>query len=291
MAPSVTARACKGAPDCEKHRAAVPISTTLPAYITPMRVRDLRDHREIVRDEEHGQREFLAQLGQQVKDLRLDGDVQRRRGLVGDQQRRPIHHGHGDHHALALAAGKLVGIVARAALGVVDGDGAKRLDGQAPRIGLADLRTGPGSASVASPALGAPPSSLQGRCALSCAESGPLLFLSSRAKRGICCSASVGRPFVLAADPAWASTASAIWSPTRITGFSAVIGSWKIMLIPAPRMCRISGFGQRQQLFAAKPDAAMNAGLRRQQAQDGQRADRFSRPDSPTSPSTSPAAM
>ncbi len=53
------------------------------------------------------------------------------------------------------------------------------------------------------------------------------------------------------------------------------------MLIPAPRTRRSLRFGQRQQLFAAKLDAAMNAGLRRQQAQDGQRADRFSRPRFP----------
>src|SRR5688572_12442866 len=34
--------------------------------------------------------------------------------------------------------------------------------------------------------------------------------------------------------------ASAIWSPTRITGFSAVIGSWKMREIRAPRTSRIS---------------------------------------------------
>ncbi len=31
--------------------------------------------------------------------------------------------------------------------------------------------------------------------------------------------------------------ASAIWSPTRITGLSAVIGSWKIIAIEPPRTC------------------------------------------------------
>ena len=36
-------------------------------------------------------------------------------------------------------------------------------------------------------------------------------------------------------------------------------------------------FRQREQLFATKLDASANAGLRRQQAQDGQGADRFSR--------------
>ena len=32
-----------------------------------------------------------------------------------------------------------------------------------------------------------------------------------------------------------------IWKPTVNTGFSAVIGSWKIIAISAPRMARISG--------------------------------------------------
>ena len=32
---------------------------------------------------------------------------------------------------------------------------------------------------------------------------------------------------------------SAICQPTRYTGFSEVIGSWKIMAIPVPRIARI----------------------------------------------------
>jgi hypothetical protein len=45
---------------------------------------------------------------QQVEDLRLDGDVERRGGLVGDQQVRVADQRHGDHDALAQAAGELV---------------------------------------------------------------------------------------------------------------------------------------------------------------------------------------
>ncbi len=37
----------------------------------------------------------------------------------------------------------------------------------------------------------------------------------------------------------WALICSAIWSPMRWTGFSDVIGSWKIIAISAPRMSRI----------------------------------------------------
>jgi len=36
------------------------------------------NHSEIVRDEEHGQRKLFAQVVEQVKHLRLDGDVERR---------------------------------------------------------------------------------------------------------------------------------------------------------------------------------------------------------------------
>ena len=45
---------------------------------------------------------------QQIEDLRLDGDVERRRRLVGDQQPRIAGDRHGDHHALVHAAGELV---------------------------------------------------------------------------------------------------------------------------------------------------------------------------------------
>jgi len=45
---------------------------------------DLRNYGEIVRDEEHGEAEFGAELREEVEDLGLDGDVERGGGLVGD---------------------------------------------------------------------------------------------------------------------------------------------------------------------------------------------------------------
>ncbi len=63
-------------------------------------VDDLRDYGEIVRNEQHGQPELRTQIGEQLQDLRLNGDIQGGGGLVGDQQLRPVHDGHGDHHAL-----------------------------------------------------------------------------------------------------------------------------------------------------------------------------------------------
>ena len=48
------------------------------------------------------------QLAEQVEDLRLDGDVERRGRLVGDQELGIAGERHGDHDALAHAAGELV---------------------------------------------------------------------------------------------------------------------------------------------------------------------------------------
>ena len=72
-------------------------------------VADAADHGEVVRDEEHGQREALAQFGEQRENLRLHGDIERGGGLVGDEQGGAVDDGHGDHDALALASGELMG--------------------------------------------------------------------------------------------------------------------------------------------------------------------------------------
>ena len=58
----------------------------------------------------------FAAVGQQLQDLGLYGDIQGGGGLVGDEQFWFVDQGHGDHHALAHAAGKLVGVI-------VDGGG------------------------------------------------------------------------------------------------------------------------------------------------------------------------
>ena len=64
----------------------------------------------------------------QLQDLRLHRDVERRGRLVGDQQIGLVGERHGDHHALALAAGKLVRIAAEPALRLGNAD-----LGRAPR--------------------------------------------------------------------------------------------------------------------------------------------------------------
>ncbi len=56
-------------------------------------------------------------LGQEIHDLRLHGDVERSRRLIGDQRRRLVHQTHRDHRALAHAAGELVRETAELLLG------------------------------------------------------------------------------------------------------------------------------------------------------------------------------
>ena len=63
-----------------------------------------------MRDEEHGQRELVAQVAQQVDHLRLDRHVQRRQGLVGHDEFGLHRQGAGHADALALSPGEFVGI-------------------------------------------------------------------------------------------------------------------------------------------------------------------------------------
>ena len=69
-----------------------------------------------------------------------------------------------------------------------------------------------------------------------------------------------------------------IWKPTVNTGFSDVIGSWKIIEMSAPRSRAARRRRQLQRVAAAVEDAARRVDdrvLRRQQAQDRQRRHRL----------------
>ena len=70
---------------------------------------------------------------QQLQDLVLDGDVERRGRLVGQQQLRPAGQRDRDHRALPHAAGELVRIVVEPPLRVRDADLVQQLDRRAPR--------------------------------------------------------------------------------------------------------------------------------------------------------------
>src|SRR5262245_57897300 len=71
-------------------------------------VADVLDDREVVRDEQVGDPVLLLQVDQQVHDLRLDRDVERRDGLVADDELRVQDEGAGEADALALSARELV---------------------------------------------------------------------------------------------------------------------------------------------------------------------------------------
>ncbi len=53
---------------------------------------------EIVRDEQHRHAHLPLQVAQEFEDLGLNGDVERRRRLVGNQQIRLVRQRHGDHY-------------------------------------------------------------------------------------------------------------------------------------------------------------------------------------------------
>ena len=73
-------------------------------------VGDMTDDSDIMGDEEVGQMQPALQLAQQIQDLRLDRDVQRRGRLVQHQEARLQRQRAGDGDALALAAGEFMGI-------------------------------------------------------------------------------------------------------------------------------------------------------------------------------------
>ena len=92
----------------------------------------------------------LLELAHQIEDLRLDGHVEGRGRLVGDQELRIAGERHGDHHPLPHAAGELMRIFARTPLRLGDADqsqhlhGAslRRLLGQGPDAAAASRRSG-----------------------------------------------------------------------------------------------------------------------------------------------------
>ena len=69
------------------------------------------DHAHRMRDEQHGHCVLFLQAGEQLEDLGLDGYVQCGGWLIRDEEFGIAGKRHGDHDALAHAAGKLVWIV------------------------------------------------------------------------------------------------------------------------------------------------------------------------------------
>src|SRR6266542_368470 len=71
-------------------------------------IADVRDDPEVVSDEQHRHPELRLQAAQQIQYVGLHGDVQRGRGLVGDEQVRLAGDSTRDEHTLSHSAGDLV---------------------------------------------------------------------------------------------------------------------------------------------------------------------------------------
>jgi len=80
------------------------------------------DDAQVMGDDDDGHAQLLLQIHHQFQDLRLNGDVQSRGRLVGDQQLRLAGQGDGDHDSLPHASGQLIGILLEPLLGLVDAD-------------------------------------------------------------------------------------------------------------------------------------------------------------------------
>ena len=68
---------------------------------------------QVVRHEQIGHAQSPLKVHQEIEDLRANGDVERRDGLVADDQRGLQRQGPRDDDALALPAGELVRVAAR----------------------------------------------------------------------------------------------------------------------------------------------------------------------------------
>jgi len=101
---------------------------------------DLGDDAEVVRDEEKAKAKLAAKFVEQLEDLLLHGDVERRGGLVGDEQPGARGQGHGDHGALAEAPRKLMRELSGAESGLRDRRSFKGSDGASAYGFRADVR-------------------------------------------------------------------------------------------------------------------------------------------------------
>ena len=85
-----------------------------------------------MRDEQHGHAHLFLQVGEKLQDLRLDGDVECRGRLVGNQQLGLVGKRHGDHDALALSARQLVRVGGETLFRLLDANLVQQLQNARP---------------------------------------------------------------------------------------------------------------------------------------------------------------
>ena len=128
-----------GAPSTSRHRPAL----DRPAAVHDRdAVRDLGDDAHVVRHEQDADAALVGEPRMSAQDLRLDRDVERRRGLVGDDELRIAGQRRGDDDALALAAGELVRIGREPPLRLRNADRLQQLQRPAPAPAAATGRDG-----------------------------------------------------------------------------------------------------------------------------------------------------
>src|SRR3546814_3677415 len=106
-----------------------PYTTLFRAVHDQDAIRDASHHTEVVGDPHHRHPELALQAGDQLEDLRLDGHVERRSGLVGDEHGGIAGQADGDHHPLPHAPGQLVWVAAQPRPGGGDPDELEQLRG------------------------------------------------------------------------------------------------------------------------------------------------------------------
>ncbi len=81
-----------------------------------------------MRDEDHGHGAFAFQIRQERENLRLDGNVQSRSGLVSNQQPRLACQGDREHHSLSHSSRQLVRVLLHASFGIGDPNPAQQCE-------------------------------------------------------------------------------------------------------------------------------------------------------------------
>ena len=104
--------ACTGGPDLAKRSATGRGLGHLTGIHDQHRITGFGDDPQIVGDEDYRHARFLLKLADDLQNLGLNGHVQGRGRLVGDEDVRLAGQRHGDHDPLAHAARYLVGVFA-----------------------------------------------------------------------------------------------------------------------------------------------------------------------------------
>ncbi|MNI50796.1 hypothetical protein D3C73_1054850 [compost metagenome] len=102
-------------------------------------VGDLGDDTHVVGNEKHGHAAIGLQFPNEVEDLRLDGDVERCRRFVSNEQFRAAGERHRDHNALPHTAGKVVRIFRQPPFGGWNADMVEQPACLGERLGIGEI--------------------------------------------------------------------------------------------------------------------------------------------------------